>query len=207
LRSSFTRSRFVRLLEAGLPTPAEAPAPDFAERMSLWVDAFAAVRLQAAQQAARSLRAPAVVPRQRAAALAADVQRVRAALAAAIARKLTHDEAPAYAAYRQRHLELQHQMELMVAPLREHVRQALGRGSTRLRQLAALDAALDDVLAPREQKLLPAAAALLERRFGELALDVFERQWREVLLAEVDLRLERVTGLVEALSNEPELPS
>ena len=176
---------------------------DFAERMSLWVDAFAAVHLQAAQQSVRSLAAaPARVAAPSAPALFADVQRVRAALAHAIAREVTHDDGPRFAAYRQRHLELQHQMELMVVPLRDHVRQALVRGSPRLRQLVALDATFDEVLARREQALLPATAALVERRFGEMELPAFEQHWRDVLLAEVELRLQRITGLVEAVAAE-----
>lgn len=176
---------------------------DFAERMSLWLDAFAAVRLQSAHQSIRSLAtAPGRPAAPDAPALFADVQRVRSALEKAIARAVAHDGVPKYAAYRQRHLELQHQMELMVAPLRDHVRQALARGSARLRQLAALDAALDDVLAGREQALLPVAATLMERRFDELELPAFEQAWRDVLAAEVDLRLQRVTGLVEAVANE-----
>ncbi|QJW85698.1 DUF3348 family protein [Ramlibacter terrae] len=93
-------------------------------------------------------------------------------------------------------------MELMIAPLRDHVRQALGRGSARLRQLAALDATLDEVLARREQALLPATAALAERRFGDMEPAAFEQHWRDVLRAEVELRLQRITGLVEAVANE-----
>jgi hypothetical protein len=140
------------------------------------------------------------------------------------------DEAAAdasYAPWRQRHLELQRQMELMIPPLREHLRAALARGPARMRQLAALDAAMEQVLAPREQKLLPRIAERMERRFAQLRaahlqalqdsgvdddpaawrrpggwLERFAGEWRQLLAAELDLRLQPAMGLVEALGNE-----
>jgi hypothetical protein len=112
-----------------------------------------------------------------------------------------------FAPYHQRHLELQRQMEQMIRPLRAHVREALSAASTGLRKLAALDTALDDVLAPREQTVMPATATLLKRRFEQQRkagepIGTFENDWRQALLAEVDLRLEPVRGLVEALHHE-----
>ena len=100
-------------------------------------------------------------------------------------------------------------MEQMIAPLRDHVRQTLCRISPKLRKLAALDAVLEQLLAPRAQLLLPEAASLMERRFEQLAqrddagwLETFGKDWRLALLAELDLRLEPITGLIEALNNE-----
>ena len=114
---------------------------------------------------------------------------------------------PAYTPYHQRHLDLQRQMEQMIAALRDHVRQALCRISPRLRQLAVLDAAFEQALAAREQKLLPTVPVLLKRRFAQLrdaegGLEAFRNEWREALLAELDLRLEPVAGLVDAVRNE-----
>ena len=62
-------------------------------------------------------------------------------------------------------------MEQMIQPLREHVRQALSRVSPQLRQVAALDAVMAQVLAAREQALLPKVPALLERRFAQCRAD------------------------------------
>ena len=252
MRSTFGSSTLVRLLGGWTPAPAEPSGLDAAERLSLWVDAFAAIRLQAAHQAIAALGAtpPARPAAARRAALAEDVQRVRAVLLQAIAqepgpvlqtahtaadlRRLARaapqdDAAPdaGYARWRQRHLELQRQMELMIPPLRDHLRQALSRGPVRLRQLAALDAAMEQVLAAREQKLLPLVADRLEGRFAQLRaahlqalqdsgasddpaawrrpggwLERFAAEWRQVLAAELDLRLQPATGLVEALGNE-----
>jgi hypothetical protein len=99
-------------------------------------------------------------------------------------------------------------MEQAIASLRDRVRQTLSRVSPRLRQLAALDAVLEQVIAPREQVLLPTASTLMARRFGQLrategGLDGFANDWREALLSELDLRLEPVAGLADALRNEP----
>jgi len=241
LRSTFSSSTLVRLLGEWAPVDAPASGMDFAERLSLWLNAFDAIGLQAAHQSIRAITtaAPAAPARgsqarpPQAGDLAEDVRRVRAALGSAIARDplvpAGHSNAIAgpaappdgYAPYHQRHLELQRQMEQMIAPLRDHVRQALYRTSPRLRQLAALDAVVEHVIAPREQALLPAAAALLQRRFEQLRLAhrqdleaaqrpaeparwpaAFASDWRRALLAEVDLRLEPVSGLVDALDNE-----
>jgi len=227
LRNSFASSRLVRLL--GDPALGDMPSSgmDFAERLSLWLNAFDAIGLQSAHQAIRSIDAPAAAKPEGARAartrnVAEDFQRVHAVLRKAISQDpLSHGKAdaadaadaadPAYTVFHQRHLELQRQMEQMIAALRDHVRQALCRASPRLRQLAVLDAAYEQLLAPREQALLPTAAALLKRRFEQLrqtddGLEIFRRQWGEALLAELDLRLEPVAGLIDALSNEAKNP-
>lgn len=206
---------------------------DFAERMSLWFSAFDAIRLQAVHQSRRSDQPadqarPVSLPQARRQGLAEEVQRVRAILARAIAQDASAQASDTgFAAYRRRHMELQGRMDLMIVPLRDHVRQAVAGASPRLRQLAALDAVLEQVLAPRAQSLMPAVANLLARRFEQLRqahegaaeqagpqeataapqpasgwLQIFEKDWRDALLAELDLRLEPVTGLVEALINE-----
>lgn len=229
MRSTFGSSKLVRLLAQWAPAAPEAPGMDFAERLSLWLGAFDAIGLQAALQSIRAVETAAPpggagglgqAPRASARArpnrtryVAEDLQRARAVLARGIAQDplvLAGLEAaadPGYAPFHQRHVELQRQMELMIAPLRDHVRRSLAGRSGALRRLAALDAALEQVLAPREQALLGALPALLRRRFEQRrqhadGLAAFGQDWRQALLAELDLRLEPVTGLVEAARNE-----
>jgi hypothetical protein len=216
LRTDFGHSTLVKLLGGWAPVEADPSGADFAERLSLWVNAFDAIGLQAAHQSIRAIAGAAPAPARAARPLHAlsiedEVRAVRAALAHAIAQapEQAADTDAAYAPYRQRHQELQRRMEQMIAPLRDHVRQVLSRVSAGLRQLAALDAVLEQVLAPREQLLLPKASVLLERRFQQLRaagdgdwLQAFGQDWRQALLAELELRLEPVTGLVEALANE-----
>lgn len=134
----------------------------------------------------------------------------------------------AWSGYQHRHAALQRQMEQMTTAVRDHVRQALSTASPRLQQLAALDATLEKVLAAREQAALPRIPRILQRRFDGLRkahgravadedaaaddptawsrpggwLHAFAQDWRQVLLAERDLRLDPVAGLVEAAATD-----
>ena len=134
----------------------------------------------------------------------------------------------AWSTYLQQHLHLQRRMERMIDPLREHVRETLAGASAGLRQLAAMDAVLAQTLAVRQERLLPTLPALLQKRYDDLRaqhraalqalgaedhparwrdegawLRRFEQDWREALRAEVELRLEPVLGLVEAMAQAP----
>jgi hypothetical protein len=219
LHSTFVGSRLVRLLGEPAPSAAAASTMDFAERLSLWLGAFDAMGLHAVQQLIRTMRDPAPGTPPKAQALADDLQRVRAALANAIAQDPPAGEPAGWGPYHARHLQLQRRMEQLIGPLREHVRQEVSRQSPRLRQLAALDAVFEHALAPREQALLSTVATRMKRRFdgvratalaGTQANEAgtwerdFANEWRQVLLAEVDLRLEPVAGLIEALATEPD---
>jgi hypothetical protein len=214
LPPNFSSSRLVRLLGEWAPVDAQASGMDFAERLSLWLNAFDAIGLQAAHQSIKAIKTAVPGRSIRPQAIEEEVQRVRTALAHAIERNSLASDKPSqgnagYSPYRQRHLELQRRMEQMIAALRDHVRQTLCRISPRLRQLAALDTVLEELLAPRAQVLLPEVGSLMERRFEQLAqsnadgwLENFGKDWRQALLAELDLRLEPVAGLIEALNNE-----
>jgi hypothetical protein len=213
LRAPVAGSPLVRLLGEWTPVDAQASGMDFAAQLSLWLNAFDAIGLQAAHQAIRAK--PAIGVRARLS-LEEDLKRVRGILASSIAKAIPGpDDADAgFTPYRDRHVELQRQMELMIGPLRAHVREAAGRQSPRLRQLAALDTAMEQVLAAREHALWPRAPALLNRRFEQQRasaagdddkqgwLQAFGREWRQALLAELDVRLAPVAGLVEAAANE-----
>lgn len=218
MRAPVAGSPLVRLLGEWFPTDAASSGMDFAERLSLWLGAFDAIGLQATQQAVRAMATPAPAqPAVRAAAgmsPAQDLQRVQGLLARAIAQPVAPpEEGSAFAPYAERHLELQRQMELAIPPLRAHVREVASRQSARLRQLAALDAAMEQVLAARGQALLAKLPAWLRRRFEQLRasaagdedndwLNAFDREWRQALLAELEVRLAPVAGLVEAAADE-----
>jgi hypothetical protein len=115
-----------------------------------------------------------------------------------------------FALHRQRYLDQQRKMELMIGPLRAHVQQALSVASPELRQLAELDAMWEQMLEVREQKLLAGVPAMLKQRFEQLRkthqddaapnqwLEAFGHELQEVLLAELDTRLQPVLGLIEA---------
>jgi len=250
-RTNFSRSKLVGLL-AGLSIVDVAESkPDFAERLSHWLDLSDAITLHAVQNAgaASSSAAPSGGQAVAAVAMEEEYARVRTALVNSITTscssaigetrmKLPTPEPDAtietaaayqlaYQPFRRLHLAQQASMEASVRALRSSVRRALARASAPLRQLAALDEALDNTLCVREHQLLATVPMLLERRFEQLLkahqqpladtrqadsraarpppaewLSVFCRELQGMLLAELDLRLQPTAGLIEALRNE-----
>lgn len=135
--------------------------------------------------------------------------------------------AVSYAPFHRFCVSVQREMDAKLGPLRASVRQALAQASPALRQLAALDATFDTVLGERERRLLGTVPAMLEKRFTQLRsehqqmlatsgqtddsaawlrpgawLARFREELCGVLLAQWELRLQPVTGLVQALANE-----
>lgn len=121
--------------------------------------------------------------------------------------------------YRRYYLSLQRDMETTVRALRLQVRETLSKASPTLKKLALLDATFDSVLIERESKLLTKLPALLEQQFAADRahhtteppddwlkpghwLHRFSQAFETMLLAELDLRLQAITGLVEALQHE-----
>lgn len=140
----------------------------------------------------------------------------------------TFDDSQAnYASFQRRHVHHQRQMDSRIAALRAQARQCLMGASARLRQLAMLDAVMEQMLETRTHKLLAQWPAQLEQRFEQMHqahqvavaasgqpddplawrqpggwLHGFGQVWREALLAELDTRLAPVLGMIEALTNE-----
>lgn len=132
-----------------------------------------------------------------------------------------------FAAHGPRYQELQKQMDMRLVALRTQVRAGLLQGSATLRQLAALDGVMEQMLGAREQRLWASLPGHLERRFVQLRkahqlrlLDAgqeddplrwrraggwlagFEQDLQALLLAEMQVRLQPITGLLEAARNE-----
>lgn len=248
-------SRLVRLLQEWAQVDGELARHDVAERLGHWLSAFDAVKLDGALQTIASypsqtkLRGQAVD----AGAVARQVNQVKADLTALITAKVTperptlpaaprtllhtleEDDARTeskYAPHYQRYLGLQKQMETAVGALRAQVRQMLSKGSPALRQLVALDAVMEQMLGPREQKLWASVPVYLERRLehwrqhhqqaitGQGGDDdpirwrqaggwiaAFEHDMRDMMLAELQQRLQPVVGLMEAAQNATDGPS
>lgn len=117
----------------------------------------------------------------------------------------------------------QRQMDTIIRSLRSQLRSMLDKGTSQDRLLSTLDAIFENVLTPREARLLGQIPAEFEKRFV-LALRQHMKQlvqaaeadepaprthaWlaplredlRNALLAELDLRLQPVLGLIEALT-------
>ena len=217
LRSNFNRSALVRQLAGWLPVPSDAPRQDMGERLGGWLNVDDAIALHSAHQALPAVttaRRPAA--RKSVADVQAELQRVRATLTQAITtppQPPTDASDTEFAPHHQRHLDQQRRMEMSVDALRDHLRQVLAATSPRLAQLAALDATLDQMFGGREQKLLAGVPAFLKVRFEQLRLShpdtwppLFEHDVQQALLAELDLRLQPVVGMTEALAKANSAP-
>ena len=110
------------------------------------------------------------------------------------------------APFRLHHSQQQRGMAARVATLRERLRPRLAEASGRLARLAELDSLFERALAEPERRALAGLPALLTRR-AETHHATDPRHWRHrfwadlqrALRAELDLRLQPVRGLVEAL--------
>lgn len=209
----------------------DASRQDVAERLGQWLNVAEAIELHAvpgtlaaaeaaaasaaARRPARGVPAPVREPLQQ------ELARVRAVLTRSIqARDPSHRPDPndpdtEFALYLQRLNEQQRRMEMSVDALRQHVRQQLARTTPALAQLAAMDASMERLFAGREQRLLNTLPVFLKSRFVALReaaasheaadtpdwLQVFAAEFEQTLLAELELRLLPVVGLIE--SSEP----
>ena len=121
-----------------------------------------------------------------------------------------------FATYRQRYTKCQLAMETQIVPLRRRLRSTLADRSPALAKLAELDSVMEQVVGAQERALLATVAGRLEARFEQLRgphldaaspdapsrtapwLERFRQEMRGLLLAELDLRLQPVEGLLEA---------
>jgi hypothetical protein len=132
--------------------------------------------------------------------------------------------ASAFAPYGKFYAACQRQLETRARQLRSHVRAEISRLSLELAQLAKLDASFEKVLSARTRELFAVTPTLLEQRFGRRLDDhrrtlpkaptaedlapwmqpggwiwTFCGEMRELLLAELDVRLEPVLGMMDSL--------
>lgn len=251
LRTNFNSSRLIRFLTDLAMVDGAEPKQAFAQRLGQWVSFTDAAVLYTALDSSKT-QAVAKPTLDSAGGKAAaylavneELNRVRSATAELIQRACSpalgaaRIKFPApqpdtsleiafmYSPFHRFYLSLQREIEAKVAPLRAKVREALAAGSPALRQLATLDAALDQILSDRERRLFSTVPALLEKRFAQLRtshqqkmahgakaddpatwmqagawLASFRDDLRGVLLAELELRMQLAMGLVEALGNE-----
>ena len=273
-RTRFNSAGLVRMLAELAVADVADPKQTFAERLGEWLDFKDALALYSALNSAATGAPSRAAP---AAALRGQLVQVRGELAAAVAAAGTTqpggtnlalptplpnaapESAADFAPFHRYYLAHQRAMAAAVSPLRASARTALAGQSAALRQLAALDAVLDQALAAREASLLATVPVLLGKRFAQLyaahrrereaaAPDVagqaapdaagqaatagaaatgegtpgagappddparwmqpggwlvrFCAEMQRVLLAELDLRLMPVAGLVAALDKE-----
>ena len=203
--------RWLGSLEQVGSAPASAGLP---ERLSQWLDWTDAIALSTALNAAPAQpTTPAIKTRARSPHRACE--QVRLALAQSIDQdgalreetaKVDRAERPSFAPYRAHCRAQQRKMEARIDALRTDVRAALAAQSADLAQLASLDAVMAQALSARTQHLLSTLPDLLEQQFNRLPADQrtgFCQQVRSVLHAELDMRLQPIAGLLEALGPAP----
>lgn len=197
----------------------------FADRLSHWLGWTDAISLSGALNASPPA-GPASARGARGSSEEEECVRLRGVLAKAIAdddsalaAEKDHAETAAdFSPYRRRYLARQQTMEMAIGPLRERLRASLAARSPAMAQLAAVDAVMEQALSAQEYRLLSTVPGLLEKHFRRLRQahqampdepedaapqvawqDVFRKDMQAVLLAELDIRLEPVGGLLEAL--------
>lgn len=229
-RTHFNRSRLTCLLADLALVDADEPGAAFAERWGLWLDVGDAIALSATLAGSRTLAAApdSLPPAQSFRTACEDVryaleQSIRTSCSphAAGRLRLPLPEASAYQPYQRFYQAHQRDMELAIGPLRSRVRTVLAQSSPALRQLAALDRLLDDTLGSRESRLLGTVPPLLEKCFTRLRQAggaderadggrdgqpggwwaAFGQTVQAALLAELELRLQPVIGLIEAFEH------
>lgn len=144
---------------------------------------------------------------------------IRAMSAAERQRAASFAEFPAY---RQRYATSQQTMDTAIGALRTRMRAQLALMSPDAARLASVDAVMERVLGDRERTLLASVPNLLEGHFVKLRdteqaalaaprvpgapplgpagtwLDTFHRDMQSILLAELDIRLQPLEGLLAA---------
>jgi len=199
---------------------APAPAAPVAERLGGWLGWADAIGLSQVLATAPATTVDAAARREACGWADAALQRLQAELLAAFddAALAAESAAPApeglpladlLAPYRLHHAQQQRSMAARIATLRERLRPRLAEASGALARLAELDLLFERALVAQEKQRLAGLPALLTRR-AETHHGADPRHWRlrfwpdlqRALRAELDLRLQPVLGLVEALHQE-----
>lgn len=202
-RTDFTGSVLVRLLVRLTDIDVPESRHGFADRLSRWLGWTEAISLADALDggssgaAASTSGAPSAEERECA--------RVRSVLIKALAENAV-GAATEFPAFQRRYFAKQQAMENGIGPLRTRLRAALAARSPALARLAAVDAVMDKMLSARERSLLAGVPALLEKHFerqrqAEGGLAAFGTDVDAVLRAELEVRMQPVEGLLEALRN------
>ncbi len=260
-RTHLHRSRFIATLSELVGIDSGSARTAFADKLGQWIQIADAIGLRATHNvpAPTPSAAPVVQPvpatsamadpaEQQLATLDAAFARTRSALEGSIAagtqaagagkgalplpaRGTPLELAGSFEPFRRYYVAHQRDMDLKAKPLRARLREAAANATPALRQLAAMDAAMDGILVEREAQLLCKVPGLLEKRFKHLrsahlhTLQALQQEdrlelWLQpggwmarfcqeiqaVLLAEWDMRLLPALGLLEALHHEHTKP-
>lgn len=192
----FNSAALVRALAGLAAADAGEPRQSFAERLGAWLDFKDALALYSALNATAAAASATAAEAPPAATLRSEWVRMRgrlaegiagggafemgpdgadqphawpAALAEAAAEALADPAAPDFAPLHRYYLAQQRALAAAIAPLRARTRAAMVRQSAALKQLATLDAVMEQALSAREASLLAQVPSLLGKRFARLS--------------------------------------
>lgn len=213
-RARFNSSGLVRLLNDMAPAEVADTGQTLGEQLGLWLGWTDAIALAGVLGAAAEASGQARVPTQQA--LAQDLARTSGQLAQAFAQDpqlqppaAPDDTVPDFAPYRRSHQAHQAAMDQAVPALRDRARAALAARPGAGAQLAALDEVMAQALAERERQTLASVPRWLESRYRQLHAHAdspaqaerrFRQDLQDLLRAELELRLQPVQGLLDALA-------
>lgn len=137
------------------------------------------------------------------------------------------DVRAAYEPYHRFYVAHQQHLEASIRSLRASVRDSIAGGSPRLQQLVTLDACFDEILTDKSRRIFTHVPRLLEKRFDHQYqihqqrlvgiqqpespalwlqpggwLEKYCKDMQTALLAELEVRLQPVLGLIEAFRKE-----
>ncbi len=220
--SAVSGSALVALLTRLTDARVAESGQSISERLSQWLGWTDAILLSSVLGSTPALKpAPATVPLS--SLEEAEVRRVRDALRKTLTEEGgTFRTATDFSPYRRHYVSRQQAMETAITPLRTRLRAALVAKSPAMAQLAAVDAVMAQALGAHELRVLSTIPVLMEKRFVRLrraeadevdpdvSIDVMPDPWRDgfandmqsVLLAELDIRMQPIEGLLEALRSQ-----
>ena len=225
-RTAFSGPTLIRLLTRLTDVDVPESRQSLSDRLSQWLGWTDAIALSTALSANPPAAAPGA--RSGGHAEEDECARVRASLTKAIARDSAfsvkrsdgaQETSVDYAFFRHRCLSLQQTMETSIGTLRGRLRAMLATRTPAMTRLAMVDAVMEQSLSARERSLFATVPVLLGGHFERLRkaeqatlvandarndtpgawLDVFRKDMRSVLLAELEIRFQPVEGLLAAL--------
>jgi hypothetical protein len=226
-RTSVRGPTFIRLLARLTDVDVSPSRQSLSDRLGQWLDWTHAVALSTSldgKPSAVGFDVPTFGSAEE-----NECARVRASLVSTIAgdrafaKEGGANEAVDYSVFRQRYFAIQRKIQAATGNLRGRLRDTLAQRTVDMARLAAVDAAMERALSPREQTLFARVPALLGEHFERLRqaeqeilaeaqasedtsamapggwLEVFRKDVQSVLLAELDVRFQPVEGLLAAL--------
>lgn len=206
LSANHSRSRFVSLLSHLTNLDFDVSPEQFSERLSLFIKLGDAIKLSdALYEAGKAEVDDTVSTRDN---IRMIFLRRRSALVSALLNAPLPGDKEGIAVWQKKYGALQSTLEAQVAQLRQRIREWMSGKSEALSRLSLLDAAMEASLSSHSRSLFAAVPRMLPNRYSTLQTKHpdswhygFSREVHSLLLAELELRLQPLMGLLEAIED------